>query len=155
MLQPLPFTTRLIGLTQMMEQIWVRWFQTLVDLVTGAPIKVGGVDLTAQAASVPTTALPTTAPLPAGVYRLTSAARITQAATISSTLTLTMGWTDGGVSCAKTFATVSGNTISTTDSQTYSVHVDAGTPLTYSVAWSSAGATAMRYALSLLVEALP
>lgn len=154
-LTPAPIRNPLTVSGELLElRVWPQWLTKLVAAVNAAPSEVGTVSLTAQAATIPTTTLPTPV-LGAGLYRLTAYLRVTQAATVSSSLTLTLGWTDGAVACTSTQAALIGNTTSTTQATSLVVHADAASLITDQVTYVSVGATPMQYALYVRVEALP
>lgn len=89
-----------------------------------------------------------------GLYRVTYYAAIATAATISSSLTVTLGWTDHGVAKGFSFTAMTGNTLSTTDSGSRLIRADQGTSLMYSTGYASVGATPMAYDLVIELEAL-
>jgi hypothetical protein len=117
------------------------------------PRRTNNVDLTDQAAAIAATDMGSTPR--AGLYRLTYYARITQAATTSSSLTVTLDWTDGVVNPSYSGAAITGNTTTTTQSGSQTFLVDARSAINYSTAYASVGATPMQYALSLYLEELP
>lgn len=130
---------------------WLNWFTTLQQDVQEAPYRLTTVTVPATSAAIGATAVPLGA-LASGLYRVSYLARITTPATTASSLTVTLGFTNGGVACQLTGAALTGNTTATVQSDTVLVQVDASTPLTYSTAYSSTGAQAMAYALWLVVE---
>lgn len=135
----------------LMPRKWVDWISALSTHVQTNTNLLTTVGLTAQAASIGTTSLPL-AILGAGLYRITYYARITVAATVSSSLIVSLGWTDHTVSCSLDSAAIVGNTVSTVQGGTIMVRNDASAPLTYATAYVSVGATPMQYSLDLLVE---
>ena len=128
------------------------WLLSLADRINATPERTGTVEKTTQAASISATviALPSIAP---GVYRLSAAARITRAATSSSSLTLTFGWTQA-VACAVSGAAITGNTTATTGSLVAIVRADEATNITYATTYASSGGTTMQYRLDVCVEQL-
>jgi hypothetical protein len=149
---PFPLADPLVRRTDgRLSTPWVHWFTTLQQDVQEAPYRLTTVTVEGQTAAIGATALPLGA-LATGVYRVSYLARITTAATISSSLTVTLGFTNGGVACALSGAAMTGNTTTTVQSDTVLVTIDASTPLTYSTAYSSMGATAMAYSLWLVAE---
>jgi hypothetical protein len=89
-----------------------------------------------------------------GVYRVHLLARVTTPATVSSSLTVTMRWTVGGVNLSRTYAALTGNTTATYLIDIFAARIDPSTALTYETAYASVGGTVMRYGLELLVERL-
>ena len=116
--------------------------------------------LTDQTAAIAATSLTISTPtglttkLSKGLYRVSTYARITQAASTSSSLTVTLGWTDGTVACTSSGSALTGNTTATTGSQSVVIRSDADGSVTYATAYSSSGATAMQYRLDIVLEQL-
>lgn len=132
-----------------------RWFQWLSNLGIGVDKRAERLSapkqLTGQAASIGTTGLP----LPSvsrGLYRVSYYARITTPASTSSSLEVTLSWTDGSIALSQTFAAITGNTTATSQSGTLFVRSDAAAPLSYATTYSSSGATPMQYRLDITVE---
>lgn len=146
--------TVLKGLKQTIEYIWDNWFQVVASAIASTPQEIGEVDLTAQSTSLSSTALVTPA-LPGGAYRVSYYARITRAASVSSSLTPQIAWTDGGVACSYTGAAMTGNTTSTTQSGVIALVADANTTINYLTTYASAGGTSMQYSLVVRAEELP
>ena len=128
------------------------WLLALADRLNRTPEIVQTVSLTGQTASLSTTTISVLSLAP-GVYRLTAAARITTAATTSSSLTLTFGWTQT-VACTASSTAVTGNTTATTVSFSVVARADQATALTYATTYVSSGGTAMVYRLDVAVEQL-
>lgn len=137
---------RLIGSEQ-----WGQWVIALQRAVDSMALGVGTpLNLTAQAAALPVTTV-LTVPM-TGLYRISVAAVITRAATVSSALQLTVRWTSGGVACAVAGANMTTNVIGTLAQVTPVVFADAGTAVTVEAAYTSVGATTMQYTLNARVE---
>lgn len=130
-----------------------QWLLSLTGRVQQSPQVLSPVVLTTQAASIGATPIPLAALAP-GTYRVSYYARITQAATINSSLAVTLQWTDGGIGQTATFAAIVGNTTATSQNGSIVVNIDQATSLTYSTVYASAGATPMQYALTIVPEAL-
>lgn len=152
-LPPFPLRNVVTEPTRLLSSLWRDWFTALRDLLNTAPARVFSTHLTAQNTSLTTTTALTVPET--GIYRLSYTARITQAATVSSSLQLTLSWTDTGVACSQAGAAMTGNTTTTQQSGQIVVYADAATAITYSTAYVSAGATSMAYALAVVVEQLP
>lgn len=133
---------------------WINWFLELVNRMNRAPEKIGAVSLTNQSASIGATSIGIPAPS-TGRFRVGYYIRQTQAATTSASLTVTMGWTDDGVSCTQAGAALTGNTTATQQNGTLTVKADQATGLTYSVTYASVGATPCKFKFEAIVEALP
>lgn len=132
---------------------WVDFFTVSQQAQSVTPTLLVGVHLTAQTASIAATPFSTPA-LSAASYRITYYFRVTTAASISSSLLVTLSWTQGGVSCSKSFAAVTGNTTATTDSGSYTVTVDQASPINYATTYASVG-TPMAYSLDVFMETIP
>jgi hypothetical protein len=131
---------------------WSNWLQqSLVPRAEGSAQVSAVVVLTGQAASIGTTPVPMTAIQP-GLYRVSWYLRVTQAATTSSSIQVTLGWTDGAVNCSRSGAAETGNTTSTTQSGEAFIRIDGVTPINYSTTYASVGGTPMKYRLDLVVE---
>jgi len=150
-----------VGPNRILSPRWYIYFRDNQDQVNANPTQViPPVVLEAQDTSIGTTAFPAGS-LNAGLYRITVYARITTAAGASSDLDVTIGWTDGGVSCSKSASDVSpdwpinGNTTATTGSQTFMVNLsDGATPITYSTTRNSNPGGEMEYLLKMTLESL-
>lgn len=136
---------------QRLSMPWVNWFTTLQQDVSQAPARLKTVSLAGQTAAIGATSVPLGA-LSAGLYRVSYLARITTAASTASSLTVTLGFTNGGSTCTLSGVPMTANTTTTVQSDTVLVSIDTSTPLTYSTAYSSTGATVMAYSLWLVAE---
>lgn len=150
-LAPIPFNTPIVDRDGTLLRQFGQWLIALVTQVQSGVRQVASVTLSDQAASIGTTSLPlgTIAP---GLYRISYHLRITQAATTSSSATVTIGYTTGAVSCTQAAAAVTGNTTSTVQGNTLVVKADQASALTYAVAYASVGATPMQYGITLAAE---
>ena len=126
------------------------WLLSMADRINGSPSIIATTSLTVQSASIAPTSFGILQVQP-GVYRLSMAARVTRAATTSSSLTVTFDWTST-VACTISSAAITGNSTSTTGSLTYLVRVDEATAITYATTYVSVGAVTMQYQLDVLCE---
>lgn len=130
----------------------IDWVTALTGDVDAAPSRLRSVTVTGQSAAIGTTAIPTGA-LAAGLYRVSWYARITTAASVSSSLTITIGWTESGNVLSKPGTALTGNTTGTLESGGLPlIRIDASTPVTYATAYASTGGTAMQYRLDVVLE---
>lgn len=154
MIPSFPFRERLIGLDAFAQGIltlpWQVWLRGVTDALNAAPQVQTSVTGTPTGASIGTTTLLADTGS-AGVFRVSWFLRITRAATTSSSVAVTVGFTDG-VALTISGTAVTGNTTTTIQQQSVIVRCDAASALTYSTTYSSAGATSMQYALSVVVE---
>lgn len=130
---------------------WERWFDRLPDTLAAIPSILKSVALDDQGAAITATDL-TGGLLSKGSYRVTYHARISRAATTSSSLTVTIAWTEGGVAQSVVGAAMTGNTTTTKQSDVFMIRSDAGTAVTYAAAYASVGATTMEFSLDLSFE---
>ena len=136
----------------MVTQPWVDFFTDQEQLGSLAPSRVVEVDLTAQDASIAATDM-TGGTLPGGWYRLTYYFRITTAASVSSSLQLTIDWNEGGVTPSFTGVAETGNTTTTYQTGTLFFPVTNLSAVRYSTTYASVG-TPMDYLLHLNLEAI-
>lgn len=133
---------------------WVRFLNELRGLLGTVLQVIGSVSLTGQSAAIVATAIPTPT-LSAGLLRVSFSLRITRAATTSSAVGVTLGWTFNSTSCSQAFALVTGNTLASQTSDMINIAVDAGSSVTYSTSYSSSGATSAQYAFDIYIEQVP
>lgn len=148
-----PTYDRLLDQAARVSPKWADWLLALVTRVNTTPCRLKVVTLTTQTASIGTTALPL-GTLTEGMYRVSYAARITTPGTVSSSLTVTIGWTQA-VALSQAGAAMTGNTTATQQNGSFLIRVDAATTITYATTYASAGATAMVYRLDVVVEQVP
>lgn len=154
-LPPVPFRNAIARMPGLfVSDEWLRWLTAVLNAIGAAAQKVGTVGLTTQGAAIASTSIPTPT-LGAGLYRVSFYARITRAATVSSSLTVTVSWVDGGVTCSQSFVAVTGNTTATTQSGSVLVRADEATSINYATAYASSGATSMQFSLDVRTEAIP
>ena len=130
---------------------WISWLTDLVQKVDKDATVVSSVTATAKSASISATTFPRDI-LAAGLYRIGYFARITTAATTSSSLMVTMAGVNGGVACSVSGAAMTGNTVSTVQSGNVYLEIDDSTNLTYATTYAWSGATKMVYGLWMSVE---
>ena len=146
--------------TGLVSSTWFEYFLQMQDRAEKSAYAVSKEfdTLTDQSAAIAATSLTISTPtglttkLSKGLYRVSTYVRITQAASTSSSLTVTLGWTDGTVACTSSGSAVTGNTTATTGSQSVMIRSDADGSVTYATAYSSSGATAMQYRLDVVLE---
>jgi len=136
------------------SQAFIDWFTPMLEQVDAAPSGFAPVELVGQNAAISTTPIPTSG-LNAGLYRATWYARITTVASTgagTSSLTVSIAWSDLSVTQSFSGAAMTGNLVTTVQSETFLMYVDAATPVTYATAYASDTASQMRYRLSLVLE---
>jgi hypothetical protein len=138
------------SITGRVTQAMRYWLLSLADRVNTTPNRIASATASTQAASISTTALSIASVLP-GLYRLSMAARITQAASTSSSLIVTFGWTQA-VACTAASVAMTGNTTATTGTLSVLVRVDQNSSITYATTYASSGGTSMQYRLDVTCE---
>jgi hypothetical protein len=155
-LPAIPRQSPVTGPNGLVGDAWdLRFLVPLVAAVNAAPESRQHVALTGQTASLSATAFVPATAITAAVYRVSYAIRVTTAATSSSSLTVTAGWTAGAVAQSSSGAALTGNTTATQQSGSFLVKADGGTAITYAVTYASTGATAMAYELDVILEQMP
>jgi len=148
---PIPLRDPVVDANRMLSQAWMKYLVRLPATLYAIPSRLNGETEIAQAASIAATDI-SGAGLLAGLYRVSYYARVTQAATTSSSLVVTLGWTDGGVAQSYSGADMTGNTTATNQAGSVLIRVDAGQPVTYATTYGSVGGTVMQYAISVTLE---
>jgi len=138
--------------TQLMDPQWVRWLTSMSDRVNSSPSLLFTATSGTVSASIPATSAQT-APLSAGLYRVSYYLQVVTPASVSSSITFTLSWTNAyGVVCSKSGAALTGNATATQQNDVWAVSISASTDIEYSVAYVSVG-TAMTYSVMVNVEA--
>ena len=145
--QDKPFPKLVIG------EKWAQYVSGVVTQVNQSPARKAHVSLSGQVAAIPTTGLPIASVAP-GVYRVSYRTRITTPGTISSSLTITISWTEGGIALSQAGAAIIGNTTSSFQFGTFVVRADANTPISYAAAYVSDVAGSMAFNLDITAEAV-
>lgn len=130
---------------------WADYMSRMAQSISAAATRISSASLTDQGASIAGTDI-SNGGQPAGLYKIFYHARITQAATTSSSLTVTLSWTDGGVAQSQSFAAITGNTTATMQSNFLMIHTDTGTPIQYATTYASVGGTPMQYRFDVVLE---
>jgi len=137
-----------------LTQAWLEWFSALSSTIDNTVSMNTSISLSSQTASIAATDISDGALAP-GLYKVSWYARITTAASTSSSLTVMIDWTDGGVTPTYTGTAITGNTTTTVQSDTQMIRVDRNAPVRYSTTYASVGATPMEYAITFTLEWVP
>jgi hypothetical protein len=152
MLAPFPRTNPLTHQSMLHPRHWVEWFQNLFDTVNACPERLQRVTKIAHGASIGATAIPLQT-INEGLYRVSWYARITRAGSVSSSLTVTIGFLHATVACSFSGAAMTGNTTATVQSGSVLLFSDKDGPITYAAAYlDGGGATSMQYYLQVVIE---
>ena len=111
----------------------LRW-QELMDGFTKTPT-LASIDTGVLSAAKTTTIAQTV--VAAGVYRIGLYLQKITADGVSSSLTLTVGWTSRGEALTKVFSALTTDTVGANDSSIWEMYVDASSDITYAVAYAS------------------
>ena len=151
-LEPLPNDAPVVEQESLrITPVWYRYLSVaLVGRVQASAYVAKAVTLVNQSAAIGLTALLAQGSF--GVYRVSWVVRVTQAATTSSSLAVTVANTDGGVNVQQVGPALGGNTITSVQSGSFLVRADAATAISYAVAYTSVGATPMLYTISVVIE---
>jgi|TARA_R110000744_G_scaffold95530_1_gene184529 hypothetical protein len=126
------------------------WLLALADRLNTTPNRIAAVAVETQAASISATNFSIASVLP-GLYRLSMAARVTRAASSSSSLIVTFGWTQA-VACTLASVAMTGNTTATVGTASFLVRVDKDSAITYATTYASSGGVTMQYRLDTVCE---
>lgn len=133
---------------------WLTFFRGQQEVLAAAPQQVTGgkVQEPSKTAAIGTTPIPT-GQLVKGLYRIGWYGQVLTPAGVSSSFQVTVSWTRNTVVQSITGTLKNGNTTTTYESVGLpQIHVDAGTPVSYAVAYASNPANAMAYEFNLVLE---
>ncbi len=131
----------------------VQWLGDFVLEADQKPTSRARVSRAGEEAAIGTTPLPIGS-LSAGMWRVNYHVRVTQAASGSSDLRVSIHWTDGGIAQTHQGTLVNGNLTTSRDGAAVIVVSDSDTPISYAVSYNSVGATPMQFRIDIAVEEL-
>jgi hypothetical protein len=131
---------------------WTEWFSAVTSAFNGVSRRVASGAWTTHGASIAASTL--AEKLEAGVYHLGVCLVLSRAASVSSSISVPISWTSGGIARTLT-ALITSNLTSTLQSQYIVIRVDADSSVTYTATYASSGATTMQYALDIVLEKAP
>lgn len=158
LIDPIPITEPLTSdsASSYMTGYWSRWLYKLVGLATASSQIIGStLSLTGKNAAIGLTGIPLPA-LANGLYRVSYYARLTTKDGTSSSVSVTIGYTDKTVVCTippRFTLTADSTTVGLTDS--VFVRIDQSTQLSYQVSYSSNTPNKAVYDLVIVVELVP
>ena len=130
------------------------WLQTsIVAGVANAPSLYPAVSLTNQSASIGVTPIPLPS-LATGLFRITWYLRKTTADGVSSSIQLTISWTESSQALSISGAALATDAVTAVQSNSIMVLTDAASPISYSTTYASNTPATMKYRLTVLVEAV-
>lgn len=148
-----PLKDAVVDNTRTLTNAWRDWFRRLPATLDSIPSRLNDVSLSNQSTSISATNFAGYSLLP-GRYRVTYGARITTPDSVSSSLTVTLSWTTGGVGQSYSGAAMTGNTTTTFQSGTLLIRVDGGTAVNYATTFTSGGIGSPEYSLDVTLEKL-
>jgi hypothetical protein len=148
-----PIREAFLGPRGKLSVAWERWFDRMPATLNAIPSVLNLVALDTQAASIAATDF-SNSTLLKGTYRVSYHARISQAASTSSSLTVAITWTEDAVVQTVTGAAMTGNTTTTRQSDVFLIRSDAGTAVNYATTYASVGATPMQYTLDIVLQVI-
>jgi hypothetical protein len=147
---PIPYSDGLLeGDDKPISHSWYLWLFALVALLQASARVVTTKSYTNQSASIPATSLNVTV---AGVYRVSWTLRPTQAATVSSSLIVTIGYTDAGQVLSVAGVALTANLVTTPQSGTFLLRTDGASPVTAAIAYGSVGGTPLVFKADVTCE---
>lgn len=150
-LEPIPEGVQIVdksgAITTFFRLRWEALIQGFLFTPTVAAVEN---DTPTVAASVPTTIAYTT--LSAGRYRVSYYMRKTVPDGVNSSLTMTIGWTEGGQAQTKSAAALTTDTVLAEQDNTAFLRVDGNTDITFAIAYASNTPGLMKYVYDVSVE---
>lgn len=131
---------------------FVNWLNILVQRFDNLPEMVAHASGTGQSAALAAT--PVLVTHADGLYRVGYSTKIEQAASTSSALQITIGFTRNGNACSVPGTVLAGNTVATIEGDDFDIRADADTAITVAINYVSVGATPMLYEYDVHVEAI-
>lgn len=136
------------------SRYWVQWWTDLRQMATDSPrVVVSPVALTGQGSSITTTSI-SPGQVAAGLYRFSYYMRLTTAASTSSSLITTLGWTDHGQALTVSGPGLTANLVTIPESYSIMMYSDALTPITYATAFLTVGITSAVYEFYAVLESV-
>lgn len=151
----LPRTSKLIGKDAKIDEDWDQYLQRWLQAINSTTQQFSSASDTSIATSVATTDFPSSDNLPGGLYQVTYAMWLTQAATVNSSLTFTVSWVNNTQTFSQSGAALTTNTVTSQQNGTLTFNIDPHTAVSYTVTYASAGATAMTYSFDARLSMLP
>ena len=133
---------------------WRSWLRNLRQEVARSAQGVPTVPLLNQQAAIPVTALDNGAQS-AGLFSVSWYLAVVVAAGVSSSVQVTIAWVDQGVAKSYSAPALAGNTTTTVQvNEHLLIYSDAGSPITYAIAYASNPAGVMTYSFRPLLQAV-
>lgn len=140
------------GLKGWITDTWSQSLDQQTAQLASSPTRVNSIAEPNLSAAIVTTDLAGVTVV-AGLYEVTTYQRIKTVDGVSSSLQVTIGWTDGGVVQSEAFTALTGDTTTTKlTGPKKTFRSDGGTPITYAVAYASNTPAKMHYTLDLVLS---
>ena len=138
-----------------MAPSWETFFRVVQDVLAMVSRQILSLTTTGLSASLGATAL-SIAKDTSTFYRVTARVRVSQAATVSGSATVTVRWTEkrDGVASKQAVALAS-NVVGDQATLVAVIAPDTTVPVTIEVAYASSGATPLKYDLDVTLEDMP
>ena len=151
-IESLPYSTPILqNGKDLISSPWYQWFFSVAQHLGQTPQAVEtATTTTPQSASIAAT--PALVTQTGGLYRVSYYLRITKAAGVSSSVTVTIGWTESGIPLTLSGAALTTNTVTSVQSNTWLVRADGATSITYATTYVSNPAADAQYRLDVVVE---
>lgn len=134
------------------DESWLTYFLALAKAFGEALRALLVANVVDQASAIGTTPIALGS---AGSYALFIYVHVTQAASTSSSVAVTLSWIDKGHACSVTFPALVGNTVGTVDAAFFTMDVDQPGIVNYATAYASVGAVPMQHKLRIHAVRLP
>lgn len=141
------------GLPNPFAREWRNYLLSLQNVGQASPQILQETSVEAQTAAIATTPLALPG-ISAGFYRVSVYYVTTTAAGVSSSLTVTIGWTDNAQPTSRSFPALVNGALASNGGGDLLIHTDDNSPITYAAAYASNPANQMAYNLGVIVEAL-
>lgn len=130
---------------------WIRWFlDVLLPALQNAPqVKATKDYPSTTSGSIVATSIGV---LTAGTYRVSYYLRVTSPDGVSSSVAVTIGWTESGQTLSVPGPALTGDALTSVQSGTGLVILDPSSPITVSVTYASNTPNKMKYRLRLIAE---
>lgn len=154
LLETLNGDTAIVGKAGKITTYFAQKWRNLTERIESAAFAAAGqiLQYSGQAAAIVTTALVVSASQP--LYRISYELRISQASGATSTATVTIGFTQGGIAQTYVGAALTTNTTTSKQTDSFLIRPDAGTVITVAVAYGSTGAPVMNYESDFVAEGI-
>lgn len=147
-----PVREAMVDRNGIVREPWRIWFRDQAQTVNSQPVLTNPVViLEGKTASVSTTPF-NTGTLAKGFYRFNYYMTCATPAGVSSGLIVTASWTDHGSAQSRSSANMTGNLVTTTQSEVWPLHIDANSPVSYALTYAATPAAAAIFNAYLVLE---